>query len=73
MWVSLKWRRRHGHLDAGALAWIVVVLLGVMSVLALLSVGIFIVPLVVLLAAACANAPMTTHRAAILAGESATL
>ena len=62
VWVSLRWRRRHGHLDAGLLAWIVVVLLGVMSVLAMLSIGIFIVPLVVLLAAACANAPTTTSK-----------
>lgn len=31
VWVSLKWRRRHGHFDAEVLAWIVVGLLGVVS------------------------------------------
>lgn len=62
VWVSVMWRRGHGHLDAGVLAWIVVGLLGVMSFLAMLSIGIFIVPLVVLLAAACAKAPMTAPK-----------
>jgi hypothetical protein len=65
VWVSVMWRRRHGHLDVRVLAWVVVGLLGVMSILAMLSVGIFIMPLVMLLAAACAKAPMTPSRAPV--------
>ncbi len=56
VWCSLRWRRRRDHLDAGALAWTVVGLLGVMSVLGILSIGVFILPLVGLLAGACATA-----------------
>ena len=62
VWGSLTWQRRHGRTGAGALAWTVVALLGAMSVLALLSIGILIVPLVVLLAVACALAPSTKAR-----------
>lgn len=65
VWVSIMWQRRYGHLDAGVMGWIVVVLLGVMTFFAMLSIGIFIVPLVVLLAAACANAPTTAPKAAL--------
>jgi hypothetical protein len=65
VWMSLKWQRRHYRLGAGVLAWIVVALLGALSLLALLSIGIFIVPLAVILAIACANAPTTTPKAPI--------
>jgi LPXTG-motif cell wall-anchored protein len=47
-------RRRHG---AGPLAWTVVGLLGGFTFLAMLTIGIFIIPVVVMLAIACATAP----------------
>jgi len=48
------WRRRDG---AGPFAWTVVGLLGAFAFLAMMTIGIFILPVVALLAIACATAP----------------
>ena len=60
---ALLWRRRRRRSGAGPLAWTVVGLLGALAFVGMLSIGIFIVPAVVLLALACATAPRAPHRA----------
>ena len=53
---SLWHRRRREQRGAGTLAWTVVALLGGFTLLAMLSIGVFILPVVVLVAVACARA-----------------
>lgn len=54
---TLQWWRRHrGRPGAGPLAWTVVGVLGAFTFLAMMTIGIFIVPVVVLLVVACAAA-----------------
>lgn len=53
---SLWRRRRHEKRGAGPLAWTIVALLGGFTLLAMLSIGVFILPVVVLVAVACARA-----------------
>lgn len=52
---SLRRRRKQEKPGAGALAWTVVALLGAFTILAMLSIGVFILPAVVVLAVACAR------------------
>ncbi len=61
--VLLLWRRRHRKSGAGALAWVVVGLLGGVAFLGMLTIGIFLMPAVGLLGLACATAPTAPHRA----------
>lgn len=58
----LMLRRRLRRYGAGALAWSVVGVLGAFTFLAMMTIGIFIVPVVVLLVLACAAAPLDRLR-----------
>ena len=60
--LSLLSRRRRRRAGAGPLAWTVVGLLGALAFVALMSVGIFMLPAVALLGLACAGAPRPDHR-----------
>ncbi len=60
--LSLLWRGRRRRNGAGPFAWTVVALLGVLAFLGMMSIGIFLLPVVGLLAIACATAPQETHR-----------
>ena len=53
IWFAL-WRRR-GLQDAGVLAWVVTALLICFNVLALLSIGVFVIPVTLALVVACAT------------------
>lgn len=53
---SLRRRRRHEKPGAGALAWTVLALLGGFTFLAMFSIGVFILPVVVLVSVVCARA-----------------
>jgi hypothetical protein len=54
--VALRHRRRVGKPGAGPVAWVVVALLGVVTILGMLSIGIFILPVTGLLIAVCTRA-----------------
>jgi len=57
------WLRRRRHRDgAGPLAWTIVGLVGLFALLGMLSIGIFVVPAVALLAIACATAPQSPRQ-----------
>jgi len=49
----LVWRRARGRPGAGAPAWTVTALLGAFSLVGILTIGPFVIPVPVLLAAAC--------------------
>ena len=49
----LIWRRAHGRPGAGRIAWTIVGLLGVFNLLAMMTIGLFIVPLTAALFVAC--------------------
>jgi hypothetical protein len=59
VWAALLLRRRRHRYGAGPLAWTIVGLLGALAFVGMLTIGIFILPVVVLLAIACAAAPQT--------------
>ena len=50
-------QRRRGRSGAGRVAWVVTGVLGVASLVAILSVGVFVAPVFLLLAGACAGDP----------------
>ena len=52
----LRRRRRRSRPGAGPLAWALTAVVGAVSVLGVLTIGIFILPVVVLLAVSCALA-----------------
>jgi hypothetical protein len=54
--VALVFRRRRGRTGAGLFAPITVLLGAALSLPAMLTIGIFVLPLVVLLAVACGSA-----------------
>jgi hypothetical protein len=51
------WQRRCGRAGAGRVAWAVTGALGVASLVAILTVGLFVAPVFLLLAGACAGDP----------------
>ena len=53
IWYAL-WKRR-GRQGAGVLAWVVTALLGCFNVLAMLSIGVFLIPVTLALVVACAT------------------
>lgn len=53
--VAIKWRRASARRGAGPLGWGAVGALGVLTVLGLMSIGIFLMPVVLLLAIVCAR------------------
>jgi hypothetical protein len=55
--LSLRSRHRHERPGAGVLAWIVTGLLIVVSILGVLTIGLFVAPVAVLLTVLCARAP----------------
>jgi hypothetical protein len=59
VWAALRHRRHVGMLGAGPVAWVVVTILGIGNFLAMLSIGIFIVPVTGLLIAVSVHGPRT--------------
>jgi hypothetical protein len=51
---SLLWRRR-GRPGAGAITWVVVALLGCFNLLAMLTIGVFVLPVTLALVVACST------------------
>lgn len=51
IWYAL--RRRRGRQGAGVLAWVVTALLGCFNLLAMLSIGVFLIPVTLALVVAC--------------------
>lgn len=58
--LALRWRRKNKRPGAGVLAWIVAALVGVVSVVGVLTIGPFVAPVAVLLVIACSRAPTVT-------------
>jgi hypothetical protein len=58
VWVALRWRCSRGGRLSGSIAWMAIGLLAMFCVLAILSVGIFVLPVVLLLAGAAARTPV---------------
>ena len=64
VWMALRRKCSHGSRASGALAWTLIGALGVLSVLGILTIGVFIAPVFVLLAiAASLTAPAASPRA----------